>query len=338
MLPYRQVDKKPSDDKIELRMKKIMTADIGGTNSRFAFFSLAVNDELELAEVKWLKTGESTSFSHLIMRLMESGFSLKPEDSAIAVFAVAGPVEDGRRSSPPFILWDIDIDRVCKEFPFRRCHVINDFVAQAYACRSPVGLSAEQILPGIVNRNAAMAVIGAGTGLGKAAIIPTGKDTFVAVPSEGGHANFSFQSARELAYQDFLLNKLSERYITGNRVVSGSGLSAVHEFLTGEILEPDRVAALLPQSPETLEWAARFFGRACRNYALEVVAVGGIYVAGGLAAKIPALLTHESFKTEFRSSDTLHHILEKIPVSLMRDENSGLWGGAVFGRQLLLSS
>ncbi|NJD55837.1 MAG: glucokinase, partial [Nitrospirae bacterium] len=87
--------------------------------------------------------------------------------------------------------------------------------------------------------------------------------------------------------------------------------------------------------PETHAWAAKFYARACRKYVLETHALGGLYVAGGLAAKTPVLLGHPEFEKEFRSSDTMSHLLEHVPVCLINDENSGLWGGAVLARQAL---
>jgi glucokinase len=316
-------------------MEKIIAADIGGTNSRFALFSVDRNGNLVQKEIQWLKTSDSLSFGQLIDNLKSSGFSLKPEDSDIVVIAVAGPVEDAVRSSPPFISWDIDISNAQNDFGFRRCTLINDFVAQAFACRSPVGEAAEQVISGTAVNDATTAVIGAGTGLGKAALVPAGKDSYIAVPSEGGHANFPFISKRECEFQEFLINELGDKYITGNKVVSGIGLSCIHQFLSSEKLEPFEVTEKFIQYPETLEWASRFYGRVCRNYALETLSLGGLYIAGGVAARTPALVTHEAFELEFRSSDTLAALLENIPVFLIKDQNSGLWGGAVYGRQKL---
>ena len=71
-------------------MKKILTADIGGTNSRFAYFQLQPDDKLSLAETVWLKTREAVTFIHLLELLEASTFSLSPAQSDIAVFAIAG--------------------------------------------------------------------------------------------------------------------------------------------------------------------------------------------------------------------------------------------------------
>jgi glucokinase len=314
-------------------MEKILSADIGGTNSRFAFFETGRDGRLRLVRTQWVKTTGFSSFVQLVDHVRSSAFPLPPEEADIAVFAVAGPVERGTKSAPPFISWDIDLSVVQKHFRLKKSILINDFVAQAYACRSAVGESAEEVLQGTIVPDAAVAVIGAGTALGKAALFPVAGRRFQAVPSEGGHANFPFVSEHEMKFAEFLVGELGEKYITANVVVSGRGLSYIHEFLTGKKRHPDEIAAEVSPDSETLVWASRFYGRACRNYALEVLALGGLYIAGGVAAKMPVLVKHEAFGMEFRSSRTMGHLLKKIPVFLITNEESGLWGGAFLGLQ-----
>ena len=316
-------------------MKKILAADIGGTNSRFAHFNVEEGGKLTLAGVKWLPTKDADSFNSLIEQLKSSDFSLPPDQADIAVFAVAGPVEHGSYSAPPYISWDIDISDAQKKLGIKNSVLINDFVAQAYACRSPVGKASREIIQGQIVTDAAVAVIGAGTGLGKAVLLPDGNGGFLAAPSEGGHAYFPFISGQECEFQRFLMKKLSEKHITGNLVVSGKGLSHIHWFLKEEYLKPEDVAKTFSTESDTLAWAARFYGRVCRDYALLTLSLGGLYIAGGLAAKIPELVTHEEFKREFHSSSTMGHLLRKIPVFLITDENSGLWGAAFLGLQKL---
>lgn len=318
-------------------MKNILAADIGGTYSRFAHFS-ADEDTISLQDIRWLNTLDAASFSQLIENLRSTGISLMPEDADIVVIAIAGPVEEGVRSSPPFIPWDIDLSFAGRDYSFRRYALINDFIAQAFACLTDVGRSAEVVLPGQPVKGSAIAVIGAGTGLGHASLVHDGKGGYLALPSEAGHANFAFVSKQEYEFQEFLLRERGESFIIGNTVVSGKGLSFIHRFLTGEELDPASVAERLPQHPETLNWAARFYGRACRNFALQALALGGLYIAGGVAAKIPELVYHKAFEAEFRSSDTLAALLEKIPVYLIKDENSGLWGSAAYGVKQLKNS
>lgn len=319
----------------QFRMRTILTADIGGTNSRFAHFEEDTLGRLSLKKTRWFRTGDAKSFAGLLKLLQEDGFSLLPREADAAVFAVAGPVIDGRYSSPPFIPWDIDISNAEGALSLNRSLLINDFIAQAFACRSPATEKAQSILLGSISPEAAVAVIGAGTALGKAVLMPDGFGGYVPVPSEGGHANFPFVSKREIGFQEFLRRELNEEYITANYVVSGRGLAYVHRFLTGEDLSPQEVTATFSPDSETLAWAARFYGRVCRNYALEVLARGGLYIAGGVAVRTPSLLTHKNFETEFRNSVTMASLLDDVPVLLMDNEESGLWGAALLAQQQL---
>jgi len=80
---------------------------------------------------------------------------------------------------------------------------------------------------------------------------------------------------------------------------------------------------------ENLAWVAKFYGLACWDFALDVVS------SGGLAARTPGILTHANFRKEFLDSPTIDHMLSVMPVFLMDNQNSGLWGAAFYGQQLL---
>ncbi len=316
-------------------MKTILAADIGGTNSRFAHFQTDLESTLALVGTLWLPTDGAGSFAQLLEQLRSSDFSLPVDEADIAVIAVAGPVEHASYCAPPYIAWDIDLASQAVANPFQQAVLINDFVAQAYASRSPVGQSARNILPGEILSSGTIGVIGAGTALGKAILVPLSSGEFLALPSEGGHGYFPFVSQRELAFQQFYREKSGQNHITGNLVVSGRGLRYLHWFLSGEDLAPEEVTRRLSGTSETLAWAARFYGRVCRDFALAVLARGGLYIAGGVAARTPEMLTHENFSKEFLDSPTMGHMLSRMPVFLMDDQDSGLWGAAFHGQQML---
>ncbi|MDT8379958.1 MAG: glucokinase [Desulfotignum sp.] len=317
-------------------MKKILAADIGGTNSRFAYFRTNLETDLSLVDSLWFPTDNANSFVQLLEQVRVSNFSLNARDADIAVIAVAGPVERESYCAPPYISWDIDLGREEVSSTLQRAHLINDFVAQAYACRSPVEKTARPILPGKSVADGTIGVLGAGTALGKAILVPMTDGAFLALPSEGGHGYFPFLLPREFSFQKFYQEKSGQRHITGNLVVSGRGLRYLHWFLTGEDVTPEEVTAhCLTPASETLAWAAKFYGRACRDYALEVLARGGLYIAGGVAARTPEILIHDNFHKEFLSSPTMNHVLSSIPVFLMDNQDSGLWGAAFYGQQLL---
>jgi glucokinase len=315
--------------------RKVLAADIGGTNSRFAAFDLGPDGELHLRRTAWLPTKQARSFGHLIEMLRATDLPLAPAEADIAVVAIAGPVLGGVRSAPPFISWAVDFSRAAEEFGFRRSMLINDFVAQAFATRSPCAASARSILSGRPQAGAAVAVIGAGTGLGQAVLFPDGCGGYLAVPSEGGHAEFPFAGPAEFALGEFLRRELGVARVTSTMVVSGVGLCNIHRHLSGRRLAPEEVTAELLPGSATLAWAARFFGRACKLYTLQTAAFGGCYVAGGVAARTPALLTDPEFEAEFRTSVNMAELLRETPVSLIADQESGLWGAAVLGAQAL---
>ncbi|MFP3982990.1 MAG: glucokinase [Desulfurivibrionaceae bacterium] len=318
-------------------MKTILAADLGGTNSRFGHFQTDQAGGLELVGRKWLPTREAGSFPELLEQLQASDFSLPPGQADIAVIAAAGPVEHGTYCAPPYIPWDIDLSRDKNSKPIKNAYLINDFVAQAYACRSPAGNAARPILPGKINEEAVAGVLGAGTALGKAILVPIPGSGFLALPSEGGHACFPFMSSEEFSFQKFYQENSGRRHITGNLVVSGQGIQYLHWFLAGEKLEPREITLGFAEgeNSETLAWTAAFYGRVCRDFALEVLAGGGIYIAGGIAARNPEILYHDNFNHEFLDSPTMTHILREIPVFLINDQDSGLWGAAFHGQQII---
>lgn len=313
----------------------ILTADIGGTSSRFAHFTGDSPESLTMRDSVWLETAKSTSFGDLLDMLGGSGFKPLPPDADMVSLALAGPVVGGLKSYPPNISWDLDLSNAKHDYGFERFALINDFTAQAYACRSPAVADAAVILPGRVDENAVVSVIGAGTGLGKAALVPDGRGGYIALPTEGGHEVFPFVDEREFAFHGFMQRVLGRRQIIGDLVVTGLGLSMVHRFLTGRELSPAETASSLESNPETLEMFARFYGRACRNFALGVLAQGGLYVAGGVAAKNPGVIDNDHFKSEFRDSETHSKLLANIPVFLNANQDSGLFGAAVLAIQKL---
>lgn len=316
-------------------MKTILAADIGGTNSRFAHFESNQHKALTLINTKWLPTTGAKSFPQLLDQLKTSNFTLQPDKADIAVIGIAGPVEDNSYSAPPYIPWAVDLNEDSCSTTFKHSILINDFVAQAYSCRSPIGETARKILAGQMRAKQTVGVLGAGTALGKAILTPTRGGDFLALPSEGGHAYFPFISPREFSFQEFYREKSGLQEITGNLVVSGKGLQYIHWFLTGEKLEPEEVSARFTAESDTLAWAAKFYGRVCRDFALEAMTRGGLYIAGGVAAKNPELLTHENFRSEFLSSSTMGELLAEIPVFLMENQDSGLWGAAFHGQQIV---
>jgi glucokinase len=319
-------------------MPRILAADIGGTHSRFGYFEAEpglVGTPRLLDDMVRLRTDESVSFPALLARLFAEPRPFAPADCDLVALAVAGPVRGGV-CRPPNIAWGVDV-RDLAGGGFKRSALLNDFVAQAYACRSEAVVGAEVIQPGRPDPGGVVAVVGAGTGLGHCALLPDGCGGLLAVPSEGGHMAFAFVGEAENAYGEHLRRTAGLPYCHGDAVVTGSGLARLHSYLSGVDTGPMEVEARLGDAPETVAWFARFYGRVARNYALAVLATGGLYVAGGVAARNPRLLRHPAFLAEFVTAPSASHadLLASVPVLLNANQFSGVYGAALYGMQLL---
>ena len=196
-------------------MHTILSADIGGTNSRFAHFTLR-EGVLAMEHSVWLPTQEASSFGELLEMLDDSDFTLPPKQADAAVLAIAGAVEEERRCAPVNIPWNLDLDESGKQQELAPALLVNDFVAQAYATSTKAVDEATQILPGTAAPKGAKAVIGAGTGLGKCALMPLPEGGFCAIPSEGGHSEFPFVSDEEFEFARFARAETGRKQLIGD--------------------------------------------------------------------------------------------------------------------------
>ena len=336
--------------------ERVLAADIGATNCRFALFS--TSPELSLVREQWFKGADFASFGDVLDALRRPGpagldgpdgsppFLREGEPPHIAVIAPAGPVvreasgEYCRISNLP---WRID-GREASAALGAPVRLINDFVAQAYACLVPDRADAAAVsgqTPGVPG--APVAVAGAGTGFGTALVLnaDTGlrgllEGKVAVLPGEGGHAEFPFLGKEEAEFARFAAKAAGTERLIGDAVVSGEGLGRLFTYLTGRETHPHQAAAEAPQHPEVMRWYARFYGRACRIYVLHTLALGGLYITGGMALRVP-VLRHPAFAEEFCASAAQRSLLEKVPVRHMRSPQAGLWGAALYGLAELTS-
>lgn len=313
-------------------MARILAADIGGTNSRFALFE-GTDSELVMADSIWLETHGVDSFDQLLEQLWDSDFTARPGDFDSAALAVAGAVKHGVECQfLPNAPWGVDLRSV--DLGVAKACLINDFAAQAYACRTNAVSDALVLQPGEPDCQGVIGVIGAGTGLGYSALLH-GENEWAALPSEGGHMAFPFSGEREYEYAEFNRKESKRNWPEGDSVVTGLGLRLVHKFLTGEDISPKEISAKITSDSETTKWYARFYGRACRDWALALMCDGGLYIAGGIAAKNPILVQSPEFLKEFHNSHVYEDFLHSVPIKLNNNEESGLLGAAFYAMQLL---
>ena len=307
--------------------RRILAIDIGGTHCRFAHFKLDAAGGLRLMAVSRVRTAAVDSQDALLTALGQATVGLPPERADALVFAVPGAVVD-RRVRFANIDWDLDLDALDAALGAGRVFCLNDFTAQALGCRTEATAETVELRPGELHSDLVQAVIGAGTGCGMAALVPLPDGGFLPLASESGQTAATFYDPVEQAFAQYLGRLTGEPYVRVDTVLSGSGLSRLHCFLTGEDLEPAAVSARLTEHSRTAALFARFYGRAVRDYALTVVAAGGVFLSGGVAAKNPLLVRHPEFTREFLESPTYGELLARIPVRLISHDHTGLFGAA----------
>jgi glucokinase len=314
--------------------RTILAADLGGTHCRFARFSLDAEGWLSMQASIRLATAGLGSSAGLLAALAEADIGLTPASLDAAAFAVPGAVV-GRRIRFANIDWALDQDVLEAAFRPGRVCCVNDFLAQALGCRSVAVATAERIRPGEMDQQRVQAVMGAGTGLGHAALLPLAGNGVLPLASERGQTAMAFGDAVEQAFACYLRRLTGESYVRMDSVLSGSGLARLYAFFTGQHVPPAEVGARLTLESRTTALFARFYGRAARDFALAVLPVGGLFLCGGVAAKNPLLVRHPEFSREFLDSPTYGDFLAAIPVRLVRNENTGLFGAASYAASLL---
>lgn len=308
-----------------------LLGDIGGTNARFAL----LYERGELSAVEHFTVAAYATPEEAIRRFRE----MHDGAAVSAALAVAGPVSDGRARLTNGA-WEFEETALAEALGLRRVVLLNDFEALALAVPR---LGEAQLLPlggGPGRRNAPIAILGPGTGLGCATLLPNGR----VLVGEGGHVTLPAVDEREAA----LLAILRRRYghVSAERVLSGPGLIDLHEAiaeLDGHQSPPPRdgaevVAAATAGCPAALSALSSFFaflGTVAGDLALTVGARGGVFLAGGILPRLSGPLQSSGFRERFRAKGRFHDYLAAIPVTLVLEPDPAFLGLAHFAERHL---
>src|SRR5258708_3012786 len=203
----------------------ILAGDIGGTKTLLGLFDPA-GQRPRPSHTYAYSTLEHADLTEIMGALLRE----KPAAGAAvsqACFGVAGPVID-EAAELTNVPWRVDARKVASTFGLRRVSLLNDLEAMAYAV--PVLADSEVLMlqHGNAKPGGNIALIAAGTGLGES-LLHSVDGRFIPVASEGGHADFSARTEREIG----LLRELTSRYGRADveHVVSGRGLANIHRHL-----------------------------------------------------------------------------------------------------------
>jgi len=317
----------------------ILAGDVGGTKVHLALYDFT-NGKLEYTRDQKFPAKNYGGLEEIV-----KGF-LGGEKATAACFGVPGPVRDGRLRLTN-LPWTLDSREISAHLGIEHVFLINDLEANGYGVAE---LSADQIYTlsdGDPSQMGNRALVSAGTGLGEAMMIWNGR-THVPYPSEGGHADFAPRNEDEIDLLRFLMQKYGGR-ISYERVVSGMGLRNIYEFWRDVrgLEEPawlaEKIAAAddpntvitdmaLKAKSEICERALDMFvsvyGAEAGNIALKLLAVGGVYLGGGIAPRILEKLKDGTFMKAFTDKGRLSQLLINTPVRVILESRAALMGAA----------
>ncbi|MFB9243284.1 glucokinase [Massilia antarctica] len=306
-----------------------LLADIGGTNARFALEHGAGR----VGDVHTLACADYAYFDDAVRAYLNR---LPARRVRHAVIAIANPV-DGDAVKMTNHHWAFSIAASRQALGLDTLLVVNDFAALAMALPALGPSDLDQIGGGKAVASGVIGLVGAGTGLGVAGLVPV-DGRWVAVQSEGGHVAFSPFDEREVA----VLQHCWQRYehVSAERIVSGPGIVLIREALaarsglqvdaslsTADIVERG-LAGSDPLCRETLDCFSGMLGTVAANLAVTLSARGGLYIGGGVVPRLGAYFAQSPFRARFENKGRFSAFTARIPTLVITASYPAMLGAA----------
>ncbi len=337
----------------------ILAGDTGGTKTNVALFdpqrrSPDGRDAPALVEEATYPSAKLAGLEQVLDDFLERTYAHHGGRIAAASFGVPGPVLDGRVETPN-LPWIIVEDDLVERFGIPNVRLLNDL--QATAAGVPALLHNELVTlqqgepPKTLG---AAAMLAPGTGIGVALLIPV-DGLWQSQPTEGGHVDFAPRTDDEIALLRFLQQEYPD-HVSVERIVCGPGLLNIWRFVTTvggvtcseaerEAVEAEPAAAPrligecglwgnCPACDRTLDLFVSIFGAFAGNVALSSLAVSGIYLGGGITPKLLPRLQGETFLRAFHAKGRFVHMMKRIPVVAVLNEETAVLGAARTAAQL----
>ncbi len=320
---------------------RVLVGDIGGTKTGLAVAE-TIGDKVQLDHERRYPSRDYRSLDALLRRYCDDTGA----HCDLAALAIAGPVKDGH-SNATNLPWEVDALAIRRGLGLSSVRLLNDLEAVAWGVSALGSDEVALIHPGDPDAVGNACVVAAGTGLGQAGMFWDGQRHHP-FATEGGHTDFSPTDEREFALFQFLQRK--HGHVSWERVASGTGIGNLHAFLLewrrGELpawLSEEMAAgdpsatiaraaaeARCPICEEAMGLFAGLYGREAGNTALKHLALGGVYLGGGVAPKNIDLLRAGAFMAAFLDKGRMTALVERMPVKIILEQRTPLFGAARF--------
>jgi glucokinase len=317
-------------------MNPVIVADIGGTNARFGLATGfdAGSEKVLLEQRRQYLSGDFPDFGSVFRCYGDSLGGPKPKQACIAV---AGPVK-GDQVSMTNLDWNISGPGTREAFELDRFELINDYSAQIYSTFFLGPDSLSPVCRGKIKPHAPRCVVGPGTGLGVAAIVPANGHRAI-LSGEGGHITLASTGR----YENQVIQQLAPEQgrVSAETVLSGPGIHRIYRAICAIEGYPKLAdspaditgAALSGSDPAATAACSTFFrllGGMVGDMILTFGAEGGAFLAGGILPRIENLLQKSEFERCLKDKGVMSHYLEDISVALITADDAALVGAAAW--------
>lgn len=308
-----------------------IVADFGGTNARVAALDAEGRPGPPRAD---LAAGFSGPAEAVERFLAASG--ARPGGASLELaIAIAGPAQ-GDDLALTNLPWKFSRSGLRRRLGLSRLEILNDFEALARAVPLLQESDKLPLKDGFADPAAPIVVLGPGTGLGVAALVPVAAG-FVVIAGEGGHRDLAARSAEQWEIARRLVDRFG--HASAERALSGPGLENLYAALAelaGDAALPPKSAAEIAALSRAGETRARratelfssWLGAFAGDLALTFGARGGVYLAGGVLPGLGEAFDADRFRAEFVAKGRMSGYLEPIPVSRIARADAALLGCA----------
>ena len=326
----------------------VLAGDIGGTKTLLGLYRVEGGAPVLLRE-KHYATRDFKTLEEVAGDFLSGAWAIDA-----ACFGVPGPIIGGV-SHATNVPWTMEERALARALGVPGARLINDLEATAYGMlqlkESEIAVLQSGDSPAV---RAPIVVIAAGTGLGEAGLVPLEDGRWRSIATEGGHADFAPRGREQIELLEYLSDEFD--HVSFERVLSGPGLVNIYKFLKARDPEAEpqwladqfargadaaavigeaALAARDPRCVEALRIFVDIYGAEAANLALKFMALGGVYVGGGIAPKILAALTAGGFVRSFLAKGRLDKVLARVPLRVSLNPAAALAGAARCATEML---
>ncbi|WP_051609436.1 glucokinase [Fodinicurvata fenggangensis] len=304
-----------------------LLTDIGGTHARFALYEAWAPTDAKPIRKNVVEAEEELTFLEALQSFLESAGN--PPILAAAL-AIAAPVR-GRVIKLTNRGWWVDIAALEQQLNSRELLLLNDFTAQALALPILKANDCQHLNDRRMQPDSSKVLLGPGTGLGMAALLPLGDGDWRPVVGEGGHMTQAAVNDEQAEVLSVLRRQFG--HVSVERVVSGPGLVNLFQAISDlkgakeELEDPAEVVhraghEQCPVSQQSLRLFTEFLAITASNAALAYGAFGGLYLTGGILQHLDELFDVQHFQEVFLDKGRFSAYLQDIPLIRVRHENA----------------